>query len=225
MPDEQGVIPCQATSSGRASGSGASSDSESEGGMEEGGMSPAAGASPAQGHGWPHQHLAHHHTAAIRHHHPPPGTPLGCGTLPGGGASATAPHPYHCDSEDGSGFGEGGAARKGPGPVPSLQVLCQQAVASQLVEPRTCLQVGVESMSKLQAHYACSRTSLLRPTLNLPLTHPNTLHTQILDLADVAGAALLRAYCIAVALRNLDAVLLESSGALLALPPHLVSGL
>ena len=67
---------------------------------------------------------------------------------------------------------------------PSLQHLCEEAVAYQLVEPRTALQV--------------------------------------LEYADVAGAALLKAYCMNVAVCNLDTVLLESQGAFEELPHHLL---
>lgn len=48
---------------------------------------------------------------------------------------------------------------------------------------------------------------------------------QVLEYADVAGADLLRAYCLAVAVCNLDAVLLEARGALEQLPPHLLAEL
>ncbi len=44
----------------------------------------------------------------------------------------------------------------------------------------------------------------------------------MLEYADAAGAQLLRTFCMALALRNLDLVLLEAPGALLALPAHLV---
>jgi hypothetical protein len=48
---------------------------------------------------------------------------------------------------------------------------------------------------------------------------------QVLEYADVAGAELLRAYCLAVAVCNLDAVLLEARGALETLPRHLLAEL
>jgi hypothetical protein len=47
----------------------------------------------------------------------------------------------------------------------------------------------------------------------------------VLEYADVAGAELLRAYCLAVAACNLDAVLLEAGGAFEQLPPHLLAEL
>jgi hypothetical protein len=46
---------------------------------------------------------------------------------------------------------------------------------------------------------------------------------QVLEYADVAGAEVLRAYCLAVAICNLDAVLLEAGGAFEELAPHLLS--
>jgi hypothetical protein len=48
---------------------------------------------------------------------------------------------------------------------------------------------------------------------------------QILEYADVAGAQLLRSFCIAVALRNLDLVLVEALPSLYALPQHLLAEL
>ncbi|EFJ52323.1 hypothetical protein VOLCADRAFT_102981 [Volvox carteri f. nagariensis] len=83
--------------------------------------------------------------------------------------------------------GGGGGGGGGGGSVPSLQVLCQRLVATQLVEPRTAL--------------------------------------PILEYADVAGAALLRCYCLAVAVANLDCTLLEAPGGLISLPSHLLAEL
>ncbi len=68
--------------------------------------------------------------------------------------------------------------------VPSLQQLCEEAVAQMLVDPRTAL--------------------------------------QILEYADLAGAEVLKSYCLAVAVCNLDAVLVEARGAFEELPPHLL---
>lgn len=45
---------------------------------------------------------------------------------------------------------------------------------------------------------------------------------KVLEYADVAGADLLRAYCLAVAVCNLDSVLLEARGAFEELPQHLL---
>ena len=47
----------------------------------------------------------------------------------------------------------------------------------------------------------------------------------VLEYADVAGAEVLRAYCLAVAVCNLDAVLLEAGGAFEELAPHLLGEL
>lgn len=47
----------------------------------------------------------------------------------------------------------------------------------------------------------------------------------MLEYADVAGAEVLRAYCLAVAVCNLDAVLLEAGGAFELLAPHLLAEL
>jgi len=47
----------------------------------------------------------------------------------------------------------------------------------------------------------------------------------VLEYADLAGASVLRSYCLAVAACNLDAVLIEARGAFEELPPHLVSAL
>ncbi|GIL71989.1 hypothetical protein Vretifemale_2403, partial [Volvox reticuliferus] len=47
----------------------------------------------------------------------------------------------------------------------------------------------------------------------------------ILEYADVAGAMLLRCYCVAAAVANLDCTLLEAPGCLAALPPHLLAEL
>ncbi|KXZ47089.1 hypothetical protein GPECTOR_38g326 [Gonium pectorale] len=71
--------------------------------------------------------------------------------------------------------------------VAAVAVLCQRAVATQLVEPRTAL--------------------------------------PLLEYADVAGAALLRCYCMAVAVANLDCALLEAPAGLTGLPPHLLAEL
>ncbi len=46
----------------------------------------------------------------------------------------------------------------------------------------------------------------------------------ILEYADVAGAALLRCFCLAVAVANLDAALAEAPATLAALPRHLQVG-
>jgi len=80
------------------------------------------------------------------------------------------------------------AAKRGSnlGP-PALQAICEAAVAQQLVDPRTALQV--------------------------------------LEYADVAGAQQLRAYCLAVAACNLDAVIMEAKGSLMTLSPHLLAEL
>lgn len=53
-------------------------------------------------------------------------------------------------------------------------------------------------------------------------SHPTCIH-QVLEYADVAGAETLRAYCLAVAVCNLDAVLLEAGGAFEELAPHLLA--
>ncbi|GIL45680.1 hypothetical protein Vafri_2878 [Volvox africanus] len=47
----------------------------------------------------------------------------------------------------------------------------------------------------------------------------------ILEYADVAGAMLLRCYCLAVAVANLDCTLVEAPGGLTGLPPHLLAEL
>lgn len=56
------------------------------------------------------------------------------------------------------------------------------------------------------------------------LVEPRTV-LSLLEYADACGTALLRAYCIAYCLQNLDAVLAEARGALEALPPHLTAEL
>jgi hypothetical protein len=83
--------------------------------------------------------------------------------------------------------GSCGGGGGGTASFPSLQVIAQRVVATQLVEPRSALQV--------------------------------------LEWADAAGAALLRTFCLAAVLRNLELVLLEpgAMSALAALPPQLVS--
>ena len=70
---------------------------------------------------------------------------------------------------------------------PPLQRLCEEAVARELVDPRTALEV--------------------------------------LEYADLAGASVLRAYCIAVAVCNMDALMLEARPAFEALPLHLMAAL
>lgn len=87
----------------------------------------------------------------------------------------------------GHGSDEGSDAEGDDGPVESLQLICQRAVATDLVEPRTVL--------------------------------------PILEYADVAGAQLLRSYCMAVALRNLDALIQEARQSLELLAPHLLQQL
>lgn len=54
------------------------------------------------------------------------------------------------------------------------------------------------------------------------LVDPRTA-LQVLEYADLAGAASLRAYCLAVAVCNLDTVLIEARGAFEDLPPHLLA--
>eukprot|EP00887_Chlorella_sp_A99_P006446 scaffold3.g6446.t1 len=56
------------------------------------------------------------------------------------------------------------------------------------------------------------------------LVEPRTA-LQVLEYADVAGASMLRAYCLSVALCNLDAVLVEARGAFEELAPHLLDEL
>ncbi|KAL4458643.1 hypothetical protein ABPG75_013508 [Micractinium tetrahymenae] len=56
------------------------------------------------------------------------------------------------------------------------------------------------------------------------LVDPRTC-LQVLEYADVAGAETLRAYCLSVAVCNLDAVLLEAGGAFEELAPHLLAEL
>lgn len=56
------------------------------------------------------------------------------------------------------------------------------------------------------------------------LVDPRTA-LQILEYADLAGAEVLKSYCLAVAVCNLDAVLVEARGAFEELPPHLLAGL
>lgn len=54
------------------------------------------------------------------------------------------------------------------------------------------------------------------------LVDPRTA-LQILEYADLAGAEVLKSYCLAVAVCNLDAVLVEARGAFEELPPHLLA--
>ncbi|KAL4535240.1 hypothetical protein Ndes2437A_g05967 [Nannochloris sp. 'desiccata'] len=56
------------------------------------------------------------------------------------------------------------------------------------------------------------------------LVDPRTA-LQILEYADLAGAEVLKSYCLAVAVCNLDAVLVEARGAFEELPPHLLAEL
>ncbi|KAK9811637.1 hypothetical protein WJX72_007451 [[Myrmecia] bisecta] len=63
-----------------------------------------------------------------------------------------------------------------------------------------------------------------RPSLGLA-TYWQDLDGIILEFADAAGAEMLRQHCMAVALSNLDAVLLEARGVLEQLPPHVLADL
>lgn len=63
---------------------------------------------------------------------------------------------------------------------------------------------------------------LCEESVGRALVDPRTV-LQVLEYADLAGASVLRAYCIAVAVCNLDAVLVEARGAFEDLQPHLLA--
>lgn len=102
--------------------------------------------------------------------------------------------------------------------VPSLQRICEEEVARRLVDPRTCLQVGGAGLSCVamavlmssspalgarhaQCHACCHAHCFTATTC--PPAAPLAYVGQILEYADLAGAEVLRAYCLAVAVCNL----------------------
>ena len=67
-----------------------------------------------------------------------------------------------------------------------------------------------------------SLQQLCEESVALALVDPRTA-LQVLEYSDLAGAHVLRAYCISVAVCNLDAVLVEARGAFEELQPHLLA--
>lgn len=133
LPDELGVFPAEAMEGGAGANSDSDADElEFEGESTQGVCTAqqSPGGIPATSHHHHHHHHGHHDSSAPR---------LGFGVSNAGTSEPRQGVSSWREGEDGLHMADD--EPRPPSAVPTLQVLTQQAVAQQLVEPRTALQV------------------------------------------------------------------------------------